>query len=230
MTRYSPAAVGLALLAAATVSADSMCYGTTSEGALRDGCQLPADGANFSSYSSLGRLLGRTWVHCAVHEVAVNAYADLASRHPDKVFVYGETGLSGGGRFAPHKTHQNGLSIDFMVPVVDRSGRSVPLPTGVTDKFGYNIEFDQAGTYDDLSIDFEALAAHIAAVARSAERAGVEIWRVIFDPKLQPWLHKTKAWPEIEDIEFSKRRSWVRHDEHYHIDFRVPCRAMAELK
>lgn len=26
-------------------------------------------------------------------------------------------------------------------------------------------------------------------------------------------------------VQFSTRRSWVRHDEHYHVDFIVKCRA-----
>ena len=27
-----------------------------------------------------------------------------------------------------------------------------------------------------------------------------------------------------DNIQFSKRRSWVRHDEHYHVDFAIPCK------
>ena len=27
----------------------------------------------------------------------------------------------------------------------------------------------------------------------------------------------------IEHVQFSKQRSWVRHDEHYHVDFSIPC-------
>ncbi|OOF30883.1 hypothetical protein BZJ20_08950 [Salinivibrio proteolyticus] len=26
-----------------------------------------------------------------------------------------------------------------------------------------------------------------------------------------------------QHIQLSTRRSWVRHDEHYHVDFAVPC-------
>jgi penicillin-insensitive murein endopeptidase len=207
--------------------AASTCYGTTSNGALQNGCKLPPSGANFSSYSSLGGGLGRTWVHCTVDRVILDSYADLESSHPEKRFVYGETGWEHGGSFAPHKTHQNGLSVDFMVPVVDESGSSVPLPTGILNKFGYNIEFSERAQYKGLSIDFEAMAAHIAAIRKAAESAGVGVGRVIFDPKLQPRLHSTSAWPKIKGLKFSTRRSWVRHDEHYHIDFDIPCRPMS---
>ena len=77
---------------------------------------------------------------------------------------------------------------------------------------------------DDLRIDYEAMAAHIAALLHAARARGVGIWRVIFDPKLQPFLHQTAAWSELDGtVRFSTRRSWVRHDEHYHVDFDVPC-------
>ena len=206
----------------------STCFGTTSNGALADGCKLPSNGPNFTAYTSLGSLLGRTWVHCTVAQVVSNAYGALAVSNPNKRFVYGESGSSKGGQFDPHKTHQNGLSVDFMVPVVDKSGASVPLPTGITNKFGYSVEFDSKGTVDDLTIDFPAVAAHIAAIRKAAAAHGIGIWRVIFDPKLQPLLHGTASWPLIQDLQFSTRSSWVRHDEHYHIDFEIPCRPIAE--
>ena len=71
------------------------------------------------------------------------------------------------------------------------------------------------------------MAAHILAIKRAADAREVKIWRVIFDPKLQLFLHTTKAWPELEgQVRFSERRSWVRHDDHYHIDFEIPCRPL----
>ncbi|MYN39650.1 hypothetical protein GTP55_09720 [Duganella sp. FT109W] len=71
-----------------------------------------------------------------------------------KTFVYGETGLAQGGPIRPHKTHQAGLSVDFMVPVLNAAGESVPLPGNVSNQFGYGIEFDQAGRFEDLRIDY----------------------------------------------------------------------------
>ena len=209
------------------LQAESLCYGTTSNGKLENGCKLPFDGDNFVSYSRVGSVLGRTYVHCQVSEVILAAYEDLNARYPDKVFVYGETGWASGGSFKPHKTHQNGLSVDFMVPVLDGSGKSVPLPTSAFNKYGYEIEFDAAGKTEELTIDFEAVAAHILAILQASEQRGIKIWRVIFDPKLQPFLHTTQAWKSLRgNVQFSERPSWVRHDEHYHIDFEIPCKPM----
>lgn len=171
-------------------------------------------------------MAGRTYVHSDVYEVLLNSYQVLASSIPGKVFVYGETGKKDGGSFEPHKTHRNGLSVDFMVPVVDKSGHSVPLPTNVLNKWGYGIEFDASGQYKDLTIDAESMVEHLYQLHRTAEEQGVRIWRVIFAPELQPLLHSTTRWPYLrEKVEFSERRSWVRHDEHYHVDFIVPCTA-----
>lgn len=208
----------------ATGAAKSVCRGTPEKGALENGCKLPTAGPNFETYSRLGSSLGRTYVHCTVAETVVSAYDALAHKQPELSFIYGETGWSSGGRFRPHKTHQNGLSVDFFVPVRDRNGKSVALPTDVTNKWGYLIEFDKRGRFGELAIDFEAMAAHILALDKAARSRGIGIRRVIFDPELQPFLRKTKLWSELENkVKFSTGRSWVRHDEHYHVDFAVPC-------
>lgn len=226
----SPALLILLVMITATVSAgmaQSVCYGTPSNGALENGCKLPTKGGNFQTYSLLGTAIGRTYVHCQVEDVVLAAYEDLEETRPEATFVYGETGWASGGRFKPHRTHQNGLSVDFMVPVRDAEGRSIPLPTHPFNKYGYGVEFDAQGRSGTLSLDFEALTQHLLALHQAAQAQGVGIQRVIFDPALQPHLRKTKAWPTLEnEVRFSKRRSWVRHDDHYHVDFEVSCQPM----
>lgn len=202
----------------------STCHGTTQQGRLADGVRLPLWGSNFQSYSLVASLLGRTYVHSKVREVVISAYQILEASAPAKVFVYGETGWRSGGRFSPHKTHQNGLSVDFMVPIVNKSGESVPLPSNPFNKMGYAIEFNSAGSYKSYAIDYESMASHIVAIHEAATTAGIKIWRVIFDPALQPPLFATSHGDYLRrHIEFSSKPSWVRHDEHYHIDFDVGC-------
>lgn len=207
-----------------TMAKGSTCYGTTSAGRLEHGVRLPPSGGNFEGYSSVARFAGRTYVHSAVKEIVVSSYQTLEKAQPGKVFKYAETGWKQGGQFKPHKTHKNGLSVDFMVPVIDSKARSVHLPTNPLNKFGYNIEFSKNGTYDGLTIDYEAMAAHIVSLHREARRRGYDLWRVIFAPELQPNLYLTEHAEYLRsNIQFSKKPSWVRHDEHYHIDFDVPC-------
>ncbi len=219
--------LSLSLSAAAYGQEPSVCYGTTSSGRLENGWKLPASGPNFSAHWRVGRLVGRSYVHSSVYSVLLEAYEQLGLEMPNTVFVYGETGWKEGGQFKPHKTHRNGLSVDFMVPVLDDTGASVELPSSILNKWGYDLEFDSKGRLDDLVIDFDAIAEHVYQLDVIAKRQGIGIWRVIFDPQLQPLLENSPRWPYLkENVQFSTRRSWVRHDDHYHVDFDVPCRSM----
>jgi len=209
-------------------AAESTCYGTVAKGRLEGGVRLPPSGANFSAYSSIGAAAGRTYVHSKVRDVVVAAYEALEKSAPSKVFVYGETGWAGGGRIRPHRTHENGLSVDFFVPVTDASGASVPIPGGVTNRFGYDIEFDAHGRFEGYTIDFAAIGAHLVELQRAAQARGVGIALVIFDPPYQPLLFATEHGPFLRDtFTFMKKPAWVRHDEHYHVDFAAPCKPLA---
>lgn len=213
------------LLSSVTFAEQSTCYGTTSNGKLEGGVKLPSEGKNFTGYSKTAEIAGRTYVHSKVKEVIIASYKWLETEAPGKVYKYAETGFKEGGKFRPHKTHRNGLSVDFMVPVVNKDGKSVYLPTHYFNKLGYSIEFDKNGKYDEYKIDYEALAAHIVSLHKAAVAQGVDLWRVIFDPELQPNLMSTKYGEYLKKhIQFSKKRSWVRHDEHYHVDFDIPCK------
>ncbi|MDQ6962498.1 MAG: hypothetical protein Q9M28_08235 [Mariprofundaceae bacterium] len=111
--------------------------------------------------------------------------AQCPKTHPKKKYKYTETGFEEGGQFRPHKTHRNGLSVDFMGPMLNAKGESVHLPTHYFNKLGYAIELDQKGRYEDMKIDYEAMAAHIVSLHKQARMQKVKLWRVIFDPKLQ---------------------------------------------
>lgn len=212
------------LFSSAINAEESICYGTTSSGKLEGGVKLPSKGRNFVSYSGTAEIIGRTYVHSKVKKIIVASYKQLENEMPKKVYKYAETGFKEGGQFKPHKTHRNGLSVDFMVPVTNENGESVHLPTNFFNKLGYSIEFNEAGEYEEYKIDYEALSAHIAMLHRVAKENEADLRQVIFDPKLQPNLLKTKYGTYLKNhIQFSKKRSWVRHDEHYHIDFDVPC-------
>jgi len=171
---------------------ESICIGTVSNGWLENGVKLPAEGNNFSAYSSLGSMLGRTYIHSKVAEIVLATYQTLERSTSGKVFVYGETGWSSGGRIRPHRTHKNGLSVDFMVPIVDASGKSVPLPTSILNKYGYNIDFDTKGQHENYFIDFEAMAEHLYQLDVEAKAKKAGIAQVIFEPLYLPKLFETK--------------------------------------
>lgn len=206
------------------IAVESTCYGTTSNGRLEGGVKLPNSGSNFVTYSYLAAIAGRTYVHSTVRDIILASYKALAIKQPDKVFKYAETGFQEGGQFKPHKTHRNGLSVDFMVSVLNERGESVYLPSSPLNKFGYSIEFDKHSKYKSYKIDYEAVAAHIVELHKQSRKLGYELWRVIFAPELQNNFYKTQYGTYLKKhIRFSKKRSWVRHDEHYHVDFLIPC-------
>ncbi len=214
-------------VAAPVWATDSVCYGTPANGRIQRSAQLPASGMNFRAYSRTGVSLGRTYTHARVADAITGAYTTLAQRMPAKTFVYGETGFAKGGPFKPHKTHQNGLSVDFMVPVIDANGRSVPLPGNAHNRYGYDIEFDANARYRDLRIDFEALAEHLYALDQAGRRSGAPIRRVIFEAAFLPKLFATKRGAYLrKHIAFTRGKVWWRHDEHYHVDFVAQCRPM----
>jgi penicillin-insensitive murein endopeptidase len=206
-------------------STSSRSVGTPSHGSLKHGKRLPSTGPNFRAYSRLGTALGRNTVHAKVRAVVLEAYAVAGRQVPTARFVYGETGWPSGGRFWPHRTHQNGLSIDFMVPVRTRTRTPTELPTWPWQKFGYGVEFDSKGRWQDLEIDYEAMVAHLSALRTAAHRQGLRIDRVIFAPELRNRLAHTPGGAAIlKQVPFMRAQAWVRHDEHYHVDFATGAR------
>jgi penicillin-insensitive murein endopeptidase len=223
-----PRAFIFALCAGLTVTvaraSESQCFGTVAKGRLAGGVKLPQAGPNFEAYSAIGWTAGRTYVHSKVAEVVVAAYGALAGRTPSVRYVYGETGWKSGGRFRPHRSHQNGLSVDFFVPVRDQAGKPALLPIGLTNKLGYAIEFDSKGRFEKYTIDYEAIGEHLYQLDAAARARGVSIAMVIFDPQYLQMLFATSRGAYLrQNIPFMKGKPWVRHDEHYHVDFLIRC-------
>ncbi|PTT84147.1 replication initiation protein [Pelomonas sp. HMWF004] len=209
------------------LAVNSQCFGSTSNGRIEASVALPTRGANFSPYSRLAVSAGRTHVHAKVAEIVTAAYAALAKQTPEIRYVYGETGWPSGGRFRPHRSHQNGLSVDFFIPVRNASGSSTPLPTPVGERLGYDIEFDDDGRWGEYRIDFMAMAEHLYQLHRAAAERGISLALVIVDKPFLPKLFATPRGPYLKQhLNFMKGKPWVRHDEHYHVDFALPCKAM----
>lgn len=196
--------------------------GTTAKGSLRDGVSFAARGEGFVTYSTLGNLVGRQYVHSRVHHALVAAFAALHTATPDRTFVLGETGLKAGGRVPPHRTHQNGLSVDIFMPVRDAESRQTMMPTAPWNKFGYSLEFDRNGRGEGLTIDFDSVAELLLEIHRQAGLQGLAVERIIVAPEYVDRVLSAKA-VRIRELgpQFMRKPAWVRHDEHLHIDFRL---------
>lgn len=204
----------------------SRCTGNLVSGHLVAGRRPPYSGDNFHAYSVFGYLIGRTFMHSAVRDTLVDAYADLFRQHQELRFVYAESAWPFGGYFPPHKTHANGTAVDFLVPVrAVRDGTIEEVSTAPWRLFGYGNNFDKSGRSSSQAIDFQAIGLHLLALDKSARAHGISVRRVIMDVDLQPRLEATPAGREAHArIAFNSNQAWVRHDEHYHVEFNVPCR------
>lgn len=197
----------------------SRSKGSVSNGIILNSKRLPFNGENFITYSFPLYLAGRTFVHQKVRQTLLDAFEMLESECPETTFVVGETGLRHGGHFPPHRTHRNGLSVDIMSPLL-KNGSST-RSHHLFNLWGYGLEFNNQGKKGKIAIDYETFAHLLNAIKKSAAKNGLEIQKVIFDPVLRPYLLKTKAGKQIQNLPFTKNRVIIRHDDHVHIDFKL---------
>lgn len=198
----------------------SESIGSVAKGKMKNGKRIPFKGQNYETSSFWLYLFGRTHVHHQVRETVLESFRLAGWELPNQQFILGETSRKNGGNFFPHKTHRNGLSVDFMTPMIDADGQTV-VPFSITNLCGYALHFDAQGASEIAQLDFEATATHILAVKEAAEKNGLRISKVIFAPDLQDDLFKSRDGSIIRQLNFSQNPVWVRHDNHYHIDFEV---------
>lgn len=209
----------------------ALSYGKGKCGKLEGGVALECTGENYEAFSGAACVLGRNYVHPLVKAVVEDAYRAVAEKTPGRTWQYGETGLAEGGPFWPHRTHQAGVSVDFFVPLVDEEGEPAPFPIRPTEAFGYGVVLDAAGKTGDLRVDFRAYGEHLLALDEAAEAHGLRIKTIIVTPDYHDAL--LRAVPELRKRlygRFMKREAWVRHDEHYHVDFLLPKKLRRPLQ
>ena len=212
---------GLLLLGESKTASTSI--GHVANGKIQHSKRMYFRGANFTTYSYGGYLLGRTHVNDRVRKIMVNAYEACRETCPGVTFVVGEIGHPKGGKFLPHRTHQNGLSVDFMSPLLKRDQ---PYRNNhLFNLWGYRHRFDDRGNMGKkVRIDFETMAKHLYELDKATRAEGLIIQKVIFDPVLRPLLLATEYGAKIKHLPFTKKRVIVRHDDHYHVDFGIPSR------
>jgi penicillin-insensitive murein endopeptidase len=202
----------------------AISYGAGRCGKLEGGVALSCSGDNFEAFTSLACLLGRNYLHPLVTETILEAYGELAQKMPNRKWQYGDLGWKNGGSFRPHKTHQNGLSADFFVPMVNRAGEPVTVPTSLFNKFGYGLELDGAGRLKDRTVDWAAITDHLLALEKAGAPYGVSIQRVILAAEFHPLLLRADPRAEKFRDRLIRQSVWIRHDEHYHVDFDIPAK------
>ena len=197
----------------------SQSFGHVSNGRIEHSKRLPFNGDNFTSYSLIGYFGGRTFVHEKVKHIILDAYETCQSSCPQTSFVIGETGTRYGGLFVPHTAHQNGLSADFMVPLI-KEGKTFQNHH-LFNFWGYALWFDQKGVEQNSNaqIDFEAMAKHLIALDKAAKGQGLVIQKIVFNPSLSKHLFAGSYGEKIRKMPFSQQLEVIPYDNHYHVDF-----------
>lgn len=204
----------------------STSKGSPSKGSLNNAAKLPYRGEAYRYFSPLSYyILRRGFVHHKVRNTILQAYQSCHEAMPERKFRLMECSKRKGGEMKPHRTHQNGMSVDFMTPLKKKGKTFQAL-----DHLGiwhYLLTFNSNAQWRlnrKVQIDYEAMARHILAIADAAKANGLKIKKVIFKVELQPALFKGTYGKKLKrkGIYFVRKLSPLidnLHDDHYHIDF-----------
>jgi len=207
---------------------DSISQGSHGKGSIENAYLLPYVGKNYSYFSPLSYfILDDGYVHSSVYQAIKDAYLECETTCPGKKFKMMESGRKRGGKMLIHYTHQNGMSVDFMVPKKRKQKQFRPI-----DHIGawhYLLKFDSEGKssiHESVEIDFETMAKHIIALDNASKKNGLRIKKVILKIDLKNDFYASPSGKEVKrrGIYFAQSLpSHVDnvHDEHYHIDFEL---------
>ncbi len=210
-----------------TVNASSISKGTVSKGELVNGRIVPFSGKNFHYFDTTSYLADRGFTHKKVLATILDAYDAMDELLPGRHFCLMECSHKHGGKLFPHRTHQNGLSIDFMMPKL-KDGK----PYYKLDNLGaqhYMLTFDKEGNYSEdasIQLDFNTIALHILQLEAAAKENGLSIEKVIINTDLKDELFATEHGKKLQTSGIYVVRNLTPlinslHDDHFHIDFRL---------
>jgi len=209
-------------------TSESTAHGTVSDGWLENGHIFPYRGNNWFYFDSLSYVKARAFSHSKVVATVLEAYSflDTANAYPH---VYGlmECSFKKGGKLWPHRTHQNGLSIDFMSPL--RAKGELYFGHDHLGASHYFLDFDKDGVLKDhphIKIDFDCMAEHLLALDDACKNNGLRIKKVLLKIELKDDLFATEGGKELKrrGIYFAQSLTPTinaLHDDHYHVDFEL---------
>lgn len=207
-------------------SGTSKSIGKVNNGSIENAWLIPRKGENFKYSGWFGYyVLGRAYTHSDIYTAILDSYGELEKLTPGIKYMYMEAAGKNGGRLWPHKTHQNGMSVDFMTPL-EKNGKQKLLYDRIG-MFRYLMNFDKSGKANinsKVSIDFELVALHILTLEKHARKNNLRIKKVILSTHLRDDLFKTKYGQQLKNSGIYFTRNLTPklnklHDDHYHIDF-----------
>lgn len=213
-----------------TTTIESESKGTVRNGELKNGHRFKYHNQNFSYFSTLSYyLLNNAYTNSKVKKTVEEAYQSLYQKFPDQKWKMMECSNKKGGKMRFHRTHQNGTSIDFMVPLLNTKSNQQSRSRDHYGMWHYLLKFDKNGFVNGSNktqIDFEKMAHHILALKEAGVKNGVKIKKVIFKIELKANLFNSAIGKKLKSsgIYFAQALSPIVnnvHDDHYHIDFEI---------
>lgn len=204
---------------------ESKELGSVSNGSLEHGKLIPFYGENYTYFDINNYLGSRAFTSNVTRDIILESYKQLAIDVPARHFQLMELSNEHGGKIYPHRTHQNGLSVDFMMPMLQAGVDYYGLDTLGIDH--YWLKFNDNGEYlEDTSVkvDFNVIAQHILILNEKAKIYGYKISKVIIKVEYKDELFATDFGKKLESsgIYIVKNLTPLIndiHDDHYHVDF-----------
>lgn len=206
-------------------SLQSISVGSVSDGSIKNSKLIPFSGDNYQYFDRWSYLNGRAFLNGDVLKAVLQTYDVLQQQLPKRWFNIMECSHKDGGKLFPHRTHQNGLSVDFMMPLIKGGKAYYELDNkGIKH---YLLDFDNSGRYSKdhtVSIDFNLVAKHILELNSQANKEGLKIVKVIIKIELKDELFNSKYGKILKNsgiyiVKGLTPKINELHDDHYHIDF-----------
>ena len=204
----------------------SQSIGSVSNGKLVNGKLIPFYGPNFTYFDKESYYAMRGCTSDKVKSIILGAYDKMSVIEPERQFYLMEMSNECGGEIYPHRTHQNGLSVDFMMPKLRNNEPCYDLDTIGAQHYFLTFT-DEGASIEDTSIvvDFEMIAKHILKVQEAAIEEGYSISKVIIKLEYKKKLFDTPSGKLLakSGIYFTQNLTPLInsiHDDHYHIDFK----------
>jgi penicillin-insensitive murein endopeptidase len=203
----------------------SKSSGAVSSGSMKNGKLIPFYGENFTYFDKGSYLGGRGYVNSKILKILLASYQQLEKLTPNRQFYIMESANKEGGKLAPHRTHQTGLSVDFMMPLIKEN-----KPYYKLDNLGtrhYLLSFNDKGEYGNdttVKVDFNLIAQHILILNDEAKKDGLKVKKVIIKIEYKDELFATEYGKKLKSSGIYVVKGLTKminalHDEHYHIDF-----------
>lgn len=205
----------------------SRAVGTPGSGSLRHGKLFPYSGVNFVYFDSSSYVNSRAWCHEQLKSTLIKSFEELDTLAPGIRFGVMELSNQHGGPIKPHRTHQNGLSVDLMMPLQKNNEPFTEL-----DQLGashYLLDFDQNGRWSNdtaVHIDFDNLALLILTIHKQASKQGLKLKKVIINTHLKDELFRSGYGTVLKQsgvyvVQHLEPIVNDLHDDHIHLDFEV---------